>query len=355
MIPVQAGKRGKGYFPEVRYSRGPRAMGVTGDNSFRTLLGYLWMAVLDRSWGLRLFQAQVPGEGPWALDDPRGPDVAVWIEVEVPPLPHPAREVRHLAFCFDQAARHVVAYEYQGQVYVRQWDPVGQRYVMRGPWPGVDPVLLWDFEVGYFLPDSDVILLHLSPDRSTLVYRVQRELYATAREVPLPGPSYLDQVLALPYQFEALGAFASDPDATGVALRSDPYPVYVGDSAGGATLTAPTAWDYIPVVVVQDLGTESAGSATVVAPTAWDYIPIVVVKDLGTEGVGTATLTAPTAWDYIPIVVIKDLGTEGVGTATLTAPTAWDYRLVVVAYDGGTDTAGSATIAPPTQWSYDPA
>jgi len=220
----------------------------------------------------------------------------------------------------------VVAYEYQGQVYVRQWDPVGQQYVMRGPWPGVDPVLLWDFEVGYFLPDSDVILLHLSPDRSTLVYRVQRELYATAHEVPLLGPSYLDQVLALPYQFEALGALASDPDATGVVLRSDPYPVYVEDSAGVAVLTA---------------------------PTAWDYIPIVVVKDLGTEGVGTATLTAPTAWDYIPIVVVKDLGTEGVGTATLTAPTAWDYRLVVVVYDGGTDSAGALAITAPTQWSYE--
>lgn len=352
MIPVQAGKRGKGYFPEVRYSRGPRAMGVTGDNSFRTLLGYLWMAVLDRSRGFRLFQAQVPGEGPWALDDPRGPDVAVWIEVEVPPLPHPAREVRHLAFCFDQAARHVVAHEYQGQVYVRQWDPVGQRYVMRGPWPGVDPVLLWDFEVGYFLPDSDVILLHLSPDRSTLVYRVQRELYATAHGVPLPGPSYLDQVLALPYQFEALGALASDPDATGVALRSDPYPVYVGDSAGGATLTAPTAWDYIPVVVVQDLGTESAGTATVVAPTAWDYIPIVVIKDLGTEVAASAAVSPPAAWDYIPVVVIRNLGTEDAASALVSAPVEWNYPLVVVVYNGGVDVAASASVSAPVQWNY---
>jgi hypothetical protein len=329
-------------------------MGVTGDNSFRTLLGYLWMAVLDRSRGLRLFQAQVPGEGPWALDDSRGPDVAVWIEVEVPPIPHPAREVRHLAFCFDQAARHVVAYEYQGQVYVRQWDPVAGAYTMRGPFPGVNPVLLWDYEVGYFLGDSDVLLFHLSPDRTQVIMRVQRERYANPRVVQaLPGPAYLDQALALPYQAEVLGSLDADPDATGVALRSDPYPVYVGDSAGGATLTAPTAWDYIPVVVVQDLGTESAGSATVVAPTAWDYIPIVVIKDLGTEGVGTATLTAPTAWDYRLVVVIKDLGTEGVGTATLTAPTDWDYSLVVVVYDGGTDSAGALVITAPTQWSYE--
>jgi len=240
MIPVQAGKRGKGYFPEVRYSRGPRAMGVTGDNSFRTLLGYLWMAVLDRSRGFRLFQAQVPGEGPWALDDPRGPDVAVWIEVEVPPLPHPAREVRHLAFCFDQAARHVVAYEYQGQVYVRQWDPVARAYTMRGPFPGVDPVLLWDYEVGYFLGDSDVLLFHLSPDRTQVIMRVQRELYANPRVVQaLPGPAYLDQALALPYQAEVLGSLDADPDTTSLVLRTDLYPVYFSEVAASPAVNAP--------------------------------------------------------------------------------------------------------------------
>jgi hypothetical protein len=138
MIPVKAAQRSNGYFPEVRYSRGPQFMGETGDNSFNTLLGYLWMAVLDPSEGLRVFQAQVPGEGPWALDDPRGPDIAVWIEIEVPPLPEPPWEVSHLAFCFDQSAHHVVAYEYQGQVYVRQWDPVTMAYIMRGPFPGVE-------------------------------------------------------------------------------------------------------------------------------------------------------------------------------------------------------------------------
>jgi hypothetical protein len=353
MIPVQAGKRGKGYFPEVRYSRGPRAMGVTGDNSFRTLLGYLWMAVLDRSQGLRLFQAQVPGEGPWALDDPRGPDVAVWIEVEVPPLPHPAREVRHLAFCFDQAARHVVAYEHEGQVFVRQWDPVAGAYTMRGPFPGVDPVLLWDYEVGYFLGDSDVLLFHLSPDRTQVIMRVQRERYANPRVVQaLPGPAYLDQALALPYQAEVLGSLDADPDTTSLVLRTDLYPVYLSEVAASPVVNAPVDWDYIPIVVTKDVGVELAASGGISPPTAWDYIPIVVVKDLGTEVAASAAVSAPVGWDYIPIMVIKDLGTEVAASASVIAPTAWNYPLVVVVYNGGVDVAASASVSAPVEWNY---
>jgi len=353
MIPVQAGKRGKGYFPEVRYSRGPRAMGETGDNSFRTLLGYLWMAVLDRSRGLRLFQAQVPGEGPWGLDDPRGPDVAVWIEVEVPPLPHPAREVRHLAVCFDQAARHVVAYEREGQVFVRQWDPVAGAYTMRGPFPGVDPVLLWDYEVGYFLGDSDVLLFHLSPDRTQVIMRVQRELYANPRVVQaLPGPAYLDQALALPYQAEVLGSLDADPDTTSLVLRTDLYPVYLSDVAASPVVNAPVDWNYIPIVVTKDVGVELAASGGISPPTAWDYIPIVVIKDLGTEVAASGAVSPPAAWDYIPIVVIKDLGTEVAASGAVSPPAAWDYPLVVVVYNGGVDVAASASVTAPTAWNY---
>jgi hypothetical protein len=353
MIPVQAGKRGKGYFPEVRYSRGPRAMGVTGDNSFSTLLGYLWMAVLDRFRGLRAFQAQVPGGGPWALDDPRGLDVAVWIEVEVPPLPHPAREVRHLAFCFDQAARHVVAYEYQGQVYVRQWDPVAGTYTMRGPFPGVDPVLLWDYEVGHFLGDSDVLLFHLSPDRTQVIMRVQRELYANPRVVQaLPGPAYLDQALALPYQAEVLGSLDADPDTTSLVLRTDLYPVYLSEVAASPAVNAPVDWNYIFIVVTKDVGVELEASGDISPPTAWDYIPVVVIKGLGTEVAASGAVSAPVDWNYIHIVVIKNLGTHVAASASVAAPTAWDYPLVVVVYNGGADMAASASVSAPAEWNY---
>jgi len=353
MIPVQAGKRGKGYFPEVRYSRGPRVMEETGDNSYQTLLGYLWMAVLDRARGLRLFQAQVPGEGPWALDDPRGPDVAVWIEVEVPPLPHPAREVRHLAFCFDQAARHVMAYEREGQVFVRQWNPVAGAYTMRGAFPGVDPVLLWDYEVGYFLGDSDVLLFHLSPDRTQVIMRVQRELYANPRVVQaLAGPAYLDQALALPYQAEVLGSLDADPDTTSLVLRTDLYPVYLSEVAASPVVNAPVDWEYIPIVVTKDVGVELAVSGDVSPPTAWDYIPIVVIKDLGTEVAASGAVSPPAAWDYIPVVIIRNLGTEDAASASVSAPVEWNYLLVVMVYNGGVDIAASASVSAPVEWNY---
>jgi hypothetical protein len=286
------------------------------------------------------------------LDDPRGPDVAVWIEMEAPPLSHPAQEVRHLAFCFDQAARHVVAYEYQGQVYVRQWDPVAGAYTMRGPFPGVDPVLLWDYEVGYFLGDSDVLLFHLSPDRTQVIMRVQRERYANPRVVQaLPGPAYLDQALALPYQAEVLGSLDADPDTTSLVLRTDLYPVYFSEVAASPVVNAPVDWDYIPIVVTKDVGVELAASGGISPPTAWDYIPIVVIKSW-TEVAALATMSHPAAWDYIPVLVIRNLGTEVAALASVTPPTAWNYQPMVVVYNGGVDVAASALVSAPVQWNY---
>ena len=326
---------------ELRLTKGPIAIGQPGDGTYAELYSKDYLVFLDETGRLRVFVstgtswAPVPNE-------------------LYPQPPHPGDRIRHIGVCFDQAARLVLAYEYEGRVYIYQWDPVSRQYVTRGPFPGVDPVIIQDATIGFYPPDSDVLLLHLSTDRTKLIMRVQRELYNTPREVAVfPRPVVLDQVSAFPYYGQAVGSYVDSPESTGFTVRTDIYPVYLHERAGGASVSPPTDWTLIPVVVVQDLGTESAGSATVVAPTAWDYIPIVVIKDLGTEGVGTATLTAPTAWNYIPIVMVKNLGTEGVGTATLAAPTAWDYRLVVVVYDGGTDTAGSATIAPPTQWSYE--
>lgn len=364
-LKAQVYRRGTTYAPELRLAPGPRSMGDTGDGSYATLYGCAWAGLLDRvERRFRLFQAQVPGEGPWPLNDPRGPEVAVWVEVEVPPLPHPVEEIRHLALAFDQAARHVVAYEREEEVWVRQWDPVTQTFVQRGPFPGVDPVLIQDATVGYYPPDSDVLLFHLSPDRTSLVMRVQRELYATAHTIQIfDQPVVLDQAVALPYQVELLGSFLESLKTTGYAVRSELYPVRVGDTLGQAVLSAPTTGDYIPVVVVLDLGTEGLGQAALSAPATGDYIPIVVITDLGTEGIGQATLAAPTTGDYHPVVILQDLGTEGLGQAALSAPTTGDYALVVVVVDltqanyfpSGYEALGSATLSAPTTGSYDPA
>jgi len=290
--------------------------------------------------------------------------VAVWVEVEVPPLPHPVEEIRHLALAFDQAARHVVAYEREGEVWVRQWDPVTQAFVQRGPFPGVDPVLIQDATVGYYPPDSDVLLFHLSPDRTSLVMRVQRELYATAHTIQtFDQPVVLDQAVALPYQVELLGSALDALGATGYAVRSEIYPVRVEDALGPASLSAPTTGDYIPIIVTLDLGMEDLGQATLTAPATGDYIPIVVTLDLGMEGIGSATLSAPATGSYVPIVVVQNLGTENLGTATLSAPTTGTYALVVVVVDlrganyfpSGYEALGSATLSAPTTGSYQPA
>lgn len=354
-LKTQVYRRGNTYAPELRLAPGPRSMGDTGDGSYATLYGYAWAGLLDRvERRFRLFQAQVPGEGPWPLHDSRGAEVAVWVEVEVPPLPHPVEEIRHLALAFDQAARHVVAYEREGEVWVRQWDPVSQTFVQRGPFPGVDPVLIQDATVGYYPPDSDVLLVHLSPDRTSLVMRVQRELYATAHTIQtFDQPVVLDQAVALPYQVELLGSFLdADPDTTSLVLRTDLYPVYLSEVAASPVVNAPVDWDYIPIVVTKDVGMELAASGSVSPPTAWDYIPIVVIKDLGAEVAASAAVSAPVGWNYIPIVVVKDLGTEVAASASVAAPTAWNYPLVVVVYNGGVDVAASASVSAPMQWNY---
>ena len=350
-------RRGKGYFAEISLARGPRVMGATGGGTFAELFGYAWMAVLDKAERhLRLFQAVDAGGDPWPLGaDPAG---AGWAAVAVPDLPHPVQELRHLALTFDQASRHVVAYERAGEVWVRQWDPLAGEYVMRGPWPGVDPVLVMDAEAGYYVPDSDVILFYLSPDRRTLYMRVQREQYATAHVVETYAePAMLDQGVALPYQFELLGSLESDPDGTGLVLRSDMYPVRAEDVLGVAQVAAPASGVYWPVVVVRDLGSESLGTAQVSAPASGVYLPIVVIEDLGVETLATAQVSAPAAGDYHPVVIVRDLGVETLTTAQVAAPAAGTYALVVVVVDltqapYSLDSLGTAQVSAPTGGSY---
>lgn len=357
-------KRGKTFAPEVRLTPGPRAIGDTGDGGYTTLYGYAWAAVLDRAERrFRLFQAQVPGEGPWPLNDPRGPGAAVWVEVEVPPLPHPVEEIAHMGVAFDQAARHVVVYERQGEVWIRQWDPVIQQFVMRGPFPGHDPVVLNDAVVGYFPPDSDVLVWHLTPDRKTLVQRVQRQLYATAQVLQtFQEPVVLDQAVALPYQIELLGSLVSALDTTGYVLRSGLYPVYLNDALGRAALAPPSEGAYIPVVITHGGVADLLGTATLSAPTMGAYIPIVIVQDLGVDALGQAQLAAPTAGAYVLMVLVSDGMMDALGTASLAAPTTGSYALVVVRVDTTTqpgytspDVLGTATLSAPTTGAYEPA
>lgn len=198
---------------EIRAAAGPISIGETGDGTYATLFSVPYVGYLDKNQN-KLVLLKYDGSS-WAPVD----------DSLFPQPPHPVEEIRHIAVAFDQAARLVMAYERAGEVFVYQWDPLAQDYVVRGPFPGADPVLINDATVGYYVPDSDVLLFHLTPDRLNLVMRVQREDYATARSVwTFERPVVLDQVVELPYKIELLGSFTSALDTTGFVVHSEPYP-----------------------------------------------------------------------------------------------------------------------------------
>ena len=198
---------------EIRAAAGPIAIGETGDGTYATLFGVPYVGYLDKRQS-KLVLLKYDGSS--------------WVPVDdslYPQPPHPVGEIRHIAVAFDQAARLVMAYERAEEVFVYQWDPLAVEYVVRGPFPGVDPVLINDAPVGRYVPDSDVLLFHLTPDRFNLVMRVQREDYATARSVlTFERPVVLDQVVELPYRIELLGSFTNALEATGFVVHSELYP-----------------------------------------------------------------------------------------------------------------------------------
>lgn len=256
-IPITPGPNVPNRAFEFRYAYGPVTVGDPSDGSYQKLYSVPYAYYLDRDTNSgKLLR--------W--------DGSNWVSVPstlYPQPPVPVDSIRHIAACFDQSARLVVAYEYNQNVYVYQYDPITSVYVVRGPFPGVDPVLIQDATVFYYPPDSDVLLFHLSVDRKTVLMRAQREQYTTAYTLyTLTTPAYLDQSVALPYQIELLGSLSTLFDKTSLVLCSPTYPVYLFEIAGQSNLTAPTTWDYISIVVVQDLGTEVAGQANMTPPTA---------------------------------------------------------------------------------------
>ena len=280
MIHIRTSKRQRHHLPEVAFSRGPLGEeGVTGDGSYLALFGSNWALVQHQGDKLlHLYQAEP------------GPE---WADRGIIPIPHQGREIRHISLCFDQAARPVVAYERQHDVWVRQWDAGLGQYVMRGPYPGVDPVLIQDAEVNFYSPDSDVLLFYLSRDRRSLQMRVQRETFAVERTIETyPTERILDQGISLPYQWELLG--------DGITIRSDTYPAYLPiNDLTTITGQAPTTGNYRALVVVRDVGTDQLTTITGQAPTTGNYALKVIVVDLGNPDIlSTVMASAPTTGTY---------------------------------------------------------
>ncbi len=323
---------------ELRLTKGPIAVGAPGNGTYAELYSKDYLVFLDETGRLRAFASTGAGWAPV-------PDELC------PQPPHPGDQIRHIGVCFDQAARLVLAYEFDQQVYVYQWDPITNQYITRGPFPGVDPVLIQDATIGFYPPDSDVLLLYLSTDRTQLIMRVQRELYDTPRTVAtFPRPVMLDQVNAFLYYGQVVGSYVDSPNSTGFAVQTDLYPVHLEDLAGNLNIAPPTGWSHDPVLISHEGSLDSIGFTTITPPTGWSYVPAVVIRDLG-DSVGGLTILAPTDWSYIPVVPVY--GAEDfVAAIAVTPPLGWNYIMQVIPYDGGTDSAGALTITPPTSWVY---
>lgn len=385
--------RGDWYEFEIRLAQGPPALGSVGDGSFSHLYGCVWLAAADRaSDRVRIYRAVKDGQ-PVRYDS--GTTDADWEEVASIPLLHPISEIRHLAFAFDKSAQPVLAYEHSDQVWVRQYDPLTANFIYRGPFPGRDPVLLPDSVVGYFPPDADIHLYHLSPNRLTLIGRYERQLYATPHTIRTFSQEVtLDMALPAPYQIQLLGSYLSSLDATGYVVRSMLYPVYLGDSTPILSGLSPAAaWDYVPLVIVRTLPhipPDALPPSSLTPASGWAYVPIVITYQssdteegvvigdsatdvwigdpatntaIGTEGQGIfASLLIASAWSYASIVMSLVLPPDNLPAQNLTHAADWRYQLIVVVINTTTDPGYPGRDNIPTQslalaanWAYEPA
>lgn len=229
--------------PMLAWSPGPPAIGDTGDNSPGHMMGTTWLL-------------QVCPDGSWVLyREDRGHLTVVPFD---DPPDHVTATARRVSLCFDQSARVALAWEDQGIIKVRRWDPSENEYIENVSFAGADPVLFFDAwlaapeeilspneaaavraGLGYafeWLPipawldnpivDSDVLVFYLSADRERVMCRVQRQLYATEHVIHDYGiPIVLDNAVPAGGRIELLVS-AVDGSPLPQMLLSDPY---VGD------------------------------------------------------------------------------------------------------------------------------
>jgi len=319
---------------EFRLLPGPANIGVVGAGTVQDLYGFSWAILADKITDtIRLFRA-IKDNQPVSIHS--GITDAGWQELPFIPIIHAITDIAHLAACFDQAAQPVVAYERDGQIHVRQYDPLTQVFVYRGPFAGVDPVLLQDSTVGYNPSDSDVHLYYLDAARTGLHFRVQRELYNTERLIrAFPNPVALDMAIAAPYQIQLVGSFLQSLGQTGYVVRSEPYPVRITDTVllpSPVTLNPATDWDYMLIVLVYTW-IEEAGEIIANA-TLDEWIGDAIANiAIGTGGQAIApTIFIATSWSYILVVIVVNTITDpgyppqdNLGAQTMSVATDWSY------------------------------
>lgn len=322
--PVESIKYDSTYFAEIAPAPGPAAEGLVGDGSLTALHGSPWALVWSREdLVLRLYR--------WDGSD--------WLEqppsAVLPVLPRPPA-ARHLALAFDQAARPVVAWEQNGAIRVRQWDPLSLQYVTRGPFAGVDPVLLNDATVSRVVGGSDVVLFHLSSDRLRLKWRVQREQYAAEHDlldlggspVALAQPAHLDQAVALPWRYELA---LEQPDHSKLYWRSALYDPFVVERVSASAL--PLDGGYVSALINAAHTEALAGAA---APRDGGYTAAVLVA-ARTEAL--AGSSEPRGGEYAQ-VVLRAARTEALAGGA--APRDGGYALATLRVERTEALAGTA-------------
>lgn len=326
------------HFAELFLAPGPEVIGQTGDNSYGAMFGRNWLLVWDRDTGfLHAFQ-ETSGE---------------WLEVteELPPVfDSPAPEgSRRWSLAFDQAARVILAYEdAEGVVRVTRWDASLNEYVQNVTFAGVDPCVVMDASWRYLVPDSDVLLFYLSADRTRVLCRVQRDVYAVEHEIWDYGqPVILDRVIATPLRYQVLVSDATGTPLTEMLLSAlYPYPAF---DHMVATAAGPSAGEYELVVLTYDLDEGIAVTAT--GPSGGAYADPVINYELTGDAL-EAQATGPSGGAYAEAIINYQLAEEL--DAVAEGPTGGDYVLAVIE----TSLSGegiNATATGPTGGSYDPA
>jgi hypothetical protein len=331
-------------YAEAFLALGPQSIGVTGENTVQDIIGRVWALVLTREQRLELYQ--------------RDAAAPTWQRVTalLPPLfaqTQPA-DRRRYSLAFDQSARVTVAYEdtSDGNVRVTRWDPSANAYVQNVTFAGRDPCLQFDAVWAFDIPQSDVLIFYLSTDRTKLMCRVQRDLYAVAYELhDYAQPVVLDRVVRLPLRYQVLASDANgDPleDAgERVALVSALYP-YLGTDTTTALVAPPTDGAYVQVIIPTEGGDAMLASMTS-GPTSGLYaFPLIEYED-GDAMLASMT-SGPTAGAYLLPIIFTEGDDAATGTLT-SAPTSGLYELVVVETTGS-DEATATLASGPTGGTY---
>lgn len=327
------------YFPEFYLTRGPRAIGNTGAGQTADYVITNW--ALSVATGSRLVTLWRQVNGDWErIGTPGHPIID-----QVAPA-----GARRFSVAFDQAAQPTVAYERLGSVFITRYDPISGGYVQNVSVPGVDPILVLDATWHGSIGGSDLLLFHLSLDRTQVICRVQSEMWATPHVLHSYGaPAILDRVVPFLLRYQILLS-----DATGVpldeALVSGLYP-YMADESLAAYGAGPEAGAYT-LVVINALPTTDGLAAPATGPSGGTYDEPIINYDAGFDELA-ATGTGPSGGAYAEATIEYDpktyeLAVNGSG------PTSGAFTLVVInVLPDAADV--TATGTGPTGGSYDAA